>query len=83
MNNNIDFKTFDFKEKTEDYQVMKMTLLNLIVCSKLGENECLEKVKAGFPAGTSNNWQVSDRENQRPVKCADNPETNWHYCYVC
>ncbi len=52
------------------------------VCSDGTEQETLDWLRTTSPAGTSNNWQICNEANKRPVPCADNPNRT-HYMFTC
>lgn len=58
-------------------------LLFIRVCSDGTEEETLDWLRTNHPAGTENNWQISEEENRRPVPCAEDPDKKTHYFFVC
>ncbi len=68
--------------KDANSEVMKMDILNIWVCSFLTEDEALAWVQEASPAGTTNNWQKTEKEHQRPVKCSDGGGKT-HYQFQC
>ncbi len=77
MNDKIKFGDYD-------YEVTKMSLLNLQVCSNCPpkEIEAVEiAVKESTPAGTSGNWYIEKKGNLAPVECERGGR--WHYVFTC
>lgn len=66
----------------EDNIVTKIGFINIQVCSTQSLEEALDWVRRDSPAGTQNNWQVDDRKEVAPVKCAEYPERT-HYVFTC
>lgn len=68
--------------KSDSTEVIKVNLLCCQVCSRLSEDAALEEIQKHYAAGTTNNWQISERENHHPVKCNDNSDRH-HYMFTC
>lgn len=66
----------------KDHEITRMGLLNIQVCSTKTESEALEWVKLENPAGTTNNWVLSDDEKLKPVTCTEHPDRK-HYVFTC
>lgn len=69
-------------ENNPDFKVLRQSIFNMQVCSTKSETETLEWAKEFSPAGTSENWQIPENPNLKPVKCADNPNRH-HYVFCC
>ena len=52
-----------------DFEVLKMTIFDLIVCSPLPQDKIGAQVNRYFPAGTTNGWQLETEGNKAPVAC--------------
>lgn len=67
-----------------NYEIIKMNLLNLQVCSNCPPKE-IDKINDAIrlysPAGTSNNWYIEKNGNLAPVKCEKGDR--WHYIFTC
>ena len=67
-----------------DYEVTRMSLLNLQVCSNCPPDE-IDKIEDAVrlysPAGTSNNWYIEREGNLSPVECENGGR--WHYVFTC
>ncbi len=63
-------------------EVIKVTLLHCQVCSKLDEAGALAWLRSAMPAGTQNNWQLSNRPELKAVECSEDSEKH-HYMFTC
>ena len=71
--------------KDENCEIVRSSLLNIQVCSKLSEEETLLWLQQNSPAGTSGNWQMQNRDALdylEPVQCANDSEKK-HYIFIC
>jgi hypothetical protein len=64
------------------FEITRMNLLNLHVCSKLSPDEIEERVNRFSPSGTSNGWRLERDGNLAPVDC-DNGDGSKHYVFSC
>jgi hypothetical protein len=63
------------------FEVLRMSIFDLQVCSRLAVDEVEEAVNKHFPPGTELGWRV-DREGPRgPVECGNGGAT--HYMFSC
>lgn len=69
-------------ENNPDFQVTKMSIFNLQVCSSKTEDEVLKWAREFSPAGTEGNWQKTEDVKLRPVVCAENSSRK-HYVFEC
>jgi DNA polymerase II large subunit len=71
--------------KTDAYEVIRMSILQLQVCSPIPpeESDKVEKaVQKNFPSGTRGNWRLETEGKVSPVKCSEK-ENHWHYLFSC
>lgn len=66
----------------DDCIILKHGMLNLQACSKLSKEDTVKWVQRNSPAGTTNNWNLSTEESQKPVKCNKYPDRT-HYTFQC
>lgn len=66
----------------EQHILTKNGVLHAQVCSIGTIEEALDWVRTTNPAGTSHNWQISERPEAAPITCASHPERT-HYLFVC
>lgn len=69
------------KEK-HGFEILRMSLLNLQVCSKLSDAEVSEAVNKYSPSGTSNGWRLETEGDLAPLEC-DNKDGSKHYIFSC
>ena len=69
------------KEK-HGFEVTKMWLVNLQVCSKLSPDDVEMNVRRHFPSGTSNNWTLERKGTLAPVDCSEGDGSK-HYVFTC
>lgn len=69
------------KEK-QGYEITKMNLLNLQVCSKLPVSEIEAAVNKYNPSGTSGGWILKTEGNLAPVECSKGDGSK-HYVFSC
>ena len=75
----------DKKIKDDDCEILRSSLLNIQVCSRLPEEETLQWLREKSPAGTSGNWQLQRKDSDgylAPVQCAENPGRK-HFVFNC
>lgn len=67
-----------------DYDIIKMSPLNLQVCSNCPPEE-IDAVETAVrelsPAGTTGNWHIEKEGNLAPVECENGGR--WHYVFTC
>jgi hypothetical protein len=63
------------------FEVIKMNLLNLQVCSSLQQDEIEARVNRFFSSGTQNGWRLETEGNRAPVECANGGAK--HYLFTC
>ncbi len=69
--------------KTEHgFEVTRMSLFNLQVCSRLNAKEIRLAVNHYFQSGTSAGWVLETSGKLAPVKCSEN-DGNIHYIFTC
>lgn len=66
--------------KDHNCEILRSTIFNIQVCSKLSEKETLEWLRKNSPAGTVNNWGLQN--DISPVQCVNDPE-KMHYIFNC
>lgn len=64
------------------FEITKMSLLNLQVCSKLPKEEIEYMVNRYSPSGTSNGWHLEKEGNLAPVDCSKGDGSK-HYVFTC
>lgn len=67
-----------------DYEVTRMGLLNIQVCSNCPPEEMdkvEEVVRTHDPAGTTGNWFIEKEGDLGPVECSNGGR--WHYVFTC
>lgn len=72
------------KFENYDYEIIRMSLLNLQVCSNCPPEkmDLLEvSVKSFSPSGTTGNWQIVKDGDLAPVPCSNGGR--WHYIFSC
>ena len=77
MNKKIEFGS-------HDYEVIKVGIFNLQVCSNCPPEEVdsLEMAVREFdPAGTTGNWHIEKEGKLAPVICENGDR--WHYVFSC
>jgi len=71
--------------KDENCEILKSSLLNIQVCSRLSEEETLEWLRVNSPAGTTGNWGLQYRDSEdylASVQCAGNSDRK-HFIFIC
>lgn len=67
-----------------DYEITRMSLLNIQVCSNCPPEE-IDAIEAAVretsPAGTTGNWHIEKEGDLAPVECANGGR--WHYVFSC
>ena len=53
------------------HEITRETILRIQVCSEGTEDEALEWLRDTHAAGTTGNWQHTDKPELAPVKCKD------------
>ena len=69
--------------KDENCEILRSSILNIQVCSKLSEEETLAWLRINSPAGTSANWGLQRKDADdylEPVQCAEDPNRT-HYIF--
>jgi hypothetical protein len=69
-------------KEVHGFEITRMYLLNMQVCSKLSASEVEKAVNAASPSGTTNGWRVERRGHLKPVECA-NGDGCKHYILTC
>lgn len=69
-------------KKEHGFEITKMSLLNLQVCSKLPQDEIGAIVNRYSPSGTEQGWHLETEGNLAPVCCANDPLSK-HYVFSC
>lgn len=64
------------------YEVTRMNIFNIQVCSSLPEDKIEAEVNKYDPAGTSNGWMLCLDGERAPTPC-DNDPTKTHYLFAC
>jgi hypothetical protein len=62
--------------------LIKCSPLNIQVCSAGTIEEAQDWAREKYPAGTLNNWSLTDSEKLKTVKCAEYDNRN-HYVFDC
>ncbi len=66
----------------KECEIIREKGLGIQVCSSLSEKEALKWVKLNSPAGTTNNWGMSNDEAHKAVVCASDKNRK-HYVFTC
>lgn len=69
-------------EKNRDFTIIRHGIFNIQVCTKKNELEALAFVREFSPAGTENNWKISEDKNLKPVYC-EKGDGSRHYVFCC
>ena len=64
------------------FEILKMSLLQLQVCSKLPKNEIESQVNRISPSGTRHGWQLETKGKLAPIEC-EKKDGNKHYLFSC
>ncbi len=64
------------------FEVTKMSILNLQVCSKLPQDRIEGAVNRYSPSGTSLGWRLEIEGNLAPVECSKKDGSK-HYVFSC
>ena len=77
-------KTITFNKRAFDFEVIKVALFDMRVCSNCPPERKLEledAVRLMCPAGTTENWHLNEERGYEPVECERGGR--WHYMFRC